>query len=404
MISYLSDARHWSFLSMLFYELLALFGFICFYFGRRIQSTHPSFAKNPMKTPSYIIWIVVWTIFATFRYVGNGIGGTDAAGYIMFFEDCNSNIYSSWMEHVGDDLFFKYFNKTLRYLFSDYHVYFAIIYGIMTAIMVNFIDYFCPKNKYSTIPAILIFHIYLRGFNTIRSNFAFCLLLAAIIMMAKQKYRWMIGLTIASVLTHKSMVIFAMFIPFYYVFTKRYVLNVKNAILLLILSAGLAGTVQSYATLFLSEAEFEGAYSYYANRSGETNFTDNYWKIAFEQIVLGMMMLLFNSSYKKYMMNSDSNTQERVQLIWLLCVFDILLIPVCFILSIWRAPEFFHMARTVMWCVIFWILFKKYKMGVVEKLLLSLLLFAWIYNRVEHTWADSGLMPYIFEPYMLLKL
>lgn len=388
--------KGWDWFSMFIYWGMAIWGCLCFGLGKREQLLHKNLSGQPFKNVYYWGWFSIWTFFAVYRYVAPGIGGMDTLNYIDFFQNCNNKIYSGWMLHAGDDLFFKYFNKVIRYLSADYHVYFVFLYGIMVWIMIAFIDYFCPKDKFTAVPALLIFHIYLRGYSSERSNLGFCLLLLAIIMMSMKEYKWMIGCLVASVLTHKSMVVFATFIPFYFFFNK-YELNLKRTIILIILSSISIYTIRDYAIVFLGESEFEGAYDYYVSNAGKSGFFSNYWKIAFEQIVLGIVLLLFNTPLQEYIASSDEETASKIKLVWMLCLFDLILIPVCYILSIWRAPEYFHMARTVMWCIMFWILFDRYRINKLGNILLFLAFLAWIYNRVDHTWASTGLMPYILD-------
>ena len=46
--------------------------------------------------------------------------------------------------------------------------------------------------------------------------------------------------------------------------------------------------------------EFTDHYSEYSENAMETGFLGNFWKIAFEQIVLGVLMLLLNKQALRY--------------------------------------------------------------------------------------------------------
>jgi hypothetical protein len=49
------------------------------------KTNHHSSEIVLWKNKFYIFWIVIWILFASFRYIGDGIGGTDAENYLTFF-------------------------------------------------------------------------------------------------------------------------------------------------------------------------------------------------------------------------------------------------------------------------------------------------------------------------------
>ena len=83
-----------------------------------------------------------------------------------------------------------------------------------------------------------------------------------------------------------------------------------------------------------------------------------------------------------------------------MCIFDFALVPVCYILHIWRGYEYFFYARLILWGDIIAVFSKS--LNVKEKRVASILftlgLMVWMGIRVYSNWQLSSLSPYIFEP------
>ena len=126
---------------------------------------------------------------------------------------------------------------------------------------------------------------------------------------------------------------------------------------------------------------------------------DNAWKIAFEQMALGAMMLIKIKKLRCRWATFDEIDKKKIEIIFLICVFDFMLIPVNYIMGIWRGYEFFYAPRLVMWGEIITVLSSK-KESLLSKMLFLSIFIAWMVFRVEHTYEDSCLMPYIFEPFL----
>ena len=205
-------------------------------------------------------------------------------------------------------------------------------------------------------------------------------------------------ITFSSVLIHKAGLVFAMVLPFIQIFYKKK-LTVPFIILFIGISSVIATFLQTYFLANFADADLGGAYQSYASDSLESGgFFDNAWKIAFEQMALGAMLLVNIKKMRKRWATFDETDKKKIEIIFLICVFDFMLIPVNYIMGIWRGYEFFYAPRLVMWGEI--IAVSSMKKPFVSKILYLSIFIAWMVFRVEHTYEDSCLMPYIFEPFL----
>lgn len=131
----------WDIKSVILYLVMASIGYFCISEERRsIQNG----VRRRLKV-SYAILFFVWLFLAVYRYVGyeSGIiiGGNDAPTYIDYFQTClagkGNNIY-----FVRTEPLFQIMTKAVRTITSNYHVYFALIYGLIIFSYLRFIDEF----------------------------------------------------------------------------------------------------------------------------------------------------------------------------------------------------------------------------------------------------------------------
>lgn len=132
-----------------------------------------------------------------------------------------------------------------------------------------------------------------------------------------------------------------------------------------------------------------GAYRYYAlNANQNSSFLDGYWKIAFSQLLLILCVVILRKDIKKYE-ESIVNVEEayKFRLVKLICYFDIMTVPVTFLLNIWRGYEYLYMFRLVMWgCLIQMILmkFKTSNQKVLKIIFWGCLLDGWYLELIVH--------------------
>lgn len=389
--------RYWDIKSLIFYIILGFVAMLSLYKVKKFE--YKTGQKQSVINKYYFLWFTVWVIAAVFRYVAIGFGGTDAISYKEFFEACLiPNLDTGYARHL--DIGFQIFSKIIRRYTADYRIFFFIVYGIISFSYIFFLNELAFRNM-SFIPIILVFYIYLRGFASIRTNISVAFLLISLVMLYKNKKLIMLVFAILSVLMHKASIFYAVFCIFYLVF-KKYKITIKKGILLTVLAAVLAKICQNIILNSFLTDMLETSYVNYASRSLNSSFFEDSWKMFFEQIVLAFAIL---GTYKYVIKDVNNMCEEdklRYKFIWNMCIFDIALIPVCYILHIWRGYEYFYIARLILWGEIIKVvrrLFKKEDRYILSTFLM-LTFIAWMSFRIYSYWDMSSLTPYIFAPFV----
>ena len=124
----------------------------------------------------------------------------------------------------------------------------------------------------------------------------------------------------------------------------------------------------------------------------------NFWKIAFEQIILGVFMVIFDRKAIKYT-NSLANDDDKSKfyVIWYACLFDLMLIPICNAFGIWRGYEVFYIPRLVLWCILLGLIQSKdKKWNLLFTIIICVLFYGWFWQRLsaKSFWYETNLMPY----------
>lgn len=352
---------------------------------------------QPLFSWPYVTWFLVWLVFAVFRYVGSGIGGTDAPNYIRFFDVCLEPSYLGfeWGHHV--DFLYATLNKIVRLCTDDYHAFFAVVYALIVFSYVLVVSELgLPKVSYA--PLIFLVFIYIRGFSSMRSCVAAALVLISIVLLYKQKYLWSTVLALSSVFVHKMSILYVFCIPILWYFQKRK-MGIRECLLLM----GLMAVFGIVGQLILVTADIEffesGSYSYYAGLSYGGSFFDNFWKIAFPQLLLFAVIIFVRAPIDKYILSLKGDLQGRAQTIYKVCLYDIATIPATYILGIWRGYEFLCLIRLLMWGIAIEAvsvgLSARQKTGV--RMAFGVAFIAWLVFRQYNTFADTALMPYVFS-------
>lgn len=396
---------YWSWPTMIMYIILGGLAVYTTYreYINQYESTNLS---TGLQQKSYLWFtIIVWTIVAAGRLVAPGIGGADAIAYRKFFENCLNPVYTSWMNHVADDKIFYWINISIRHLTDNYRVYFAIMYAFIAWTYIYITHKFLPKDICYG-PLILVIFVYWRSFNTVRSNLAIAVILLACILMADKRWGWAFVVAGSTVLIHKSSLLFALAIPFCYVFQRR-TLKPWHIITLIVLASIIGTMFQQWFIDYAAEEDLSGAYGSYASKSLHNSFLDNYWKIAFGQILLGIVLVIFNPQIKEFFYyEEDEIYKDKMYLLWLVCAFDIITIPVCYILGVWRGYEYLLIPRIIMWSWILgmWLKQNTGRLRTTFSTLFYLAFLGWMIFRFYRMYEDSYLMPYIFEPFEIFGL
>ena len=386
---------------MFFFICLGLLAIIFF----RAENKYET---NGKKLLSYRYWLfcTVLTIFAAFRLVkalGYGaIGGADAPGYVQVFQICNDPTWQSWDWLQHHDIGFLYINRFIRLLFSDYHIYFFIVYGFIVCSYVLFLKELLIK-KTNYIPCLLLIFLYWRSFCTLRSNLAIAFFLFGLVLLYRKKWWGWLPLFF-SLLVHKFVLIYFGFIPFYLFFKNK---KVKwNYLVIFVVAAAILG---SYARDFFlarfAHIDLGGAYQSYARMNMGTSFFDNFWKIVFDQLALAVTIFILRNRIREHINSIAESESAKLNIIYWMCIYDFMMIPVCFLMGVWRGYEFFYLPRIVMWCECLYVAIynkQKYIRGIYNMFFLILFI-SWMVFRFYAMWKDSFLMPYIFEPLYLLS-
>ena len=388
---------HWTLGTTLLYTFMGIIGVWAIYKSSLNNSQRPL-----LKNKYYLIWFFIWTLIAAFRMIDGNAGGTDAIAYYSYFKMC-FDIRGWELSPLGlydSNLGFRWYNRILR-LFSDNQFYYLFLtHGIMLACVIKFVDCFKFK-KMTYVPFFLIVFWYVRGFCTIRSNLASAILLISLVYLVQNKYKQSIIVAILAVLFHKMMVLYALFIPFYW-YAQKKTIKLKYIIVIII---GISMLTTAMLTFVFSGNllgdEFTDHYSEYSENAMETGFLGNFWKIAFEQIVLGVLMLLLNKQalrYKEDLKNSIS--KNKFDVIWYACLFDLILIPICSTFGVWRGYEVFYVPRLVMWSLLLGIVSPKDKKWYIIYLIVTCFIFyGWFWQRLsaKSFWYETNLMPYLLN-------
>lgn len=349
--------------------------------------------KIKLSNHYFVVWFTIWIFVTVFRRVDYNIGGSDAIEYVHYFQDClNKGLNTLYANHL--DRGFQLLTKAIRLVTLDYHVYFFVLYGAIIVAYAIFINELTPTNICYE-PMVLVFFVYLRGYTSLRTNLSVAFFMLSILYLYKKKYVKMVVYGILCLGMHIATFLYVPFFAFYFLYKKKK-LNLWQWV-------GLYGIVLVGAKLaqriVMGATGLRGAYSYYASSSLESSFFDNGWKIAFEQLLLMGLLIVFRKSIKRCTDDYSELNKKRYHFIYLLCAYDFLMIPVNFILGVWRGYEYLYIPRLIMWGILMQAITKHLdkKSKKMFRYAMLIAFVAWMIFRVNRTYEDSALMPYLFD-------
>lgn len=389
----------WDYGSAVFYLFLGIVGYLCI---NRERKQYYRTAKIDLI--SIIILFLVWGIVAVFRYVGVKdsiiLGGGDAPTYVDYFETCLSpyckNIYS-----YRTELLFRLFTKVIRSFTNDYHVYFIIIYGFIMYSYIIFINEFDIK-EYNKLPLIMLFFLYLQSFCAVRTHLTIAIMLLILVAVNRKRIVLSVIFAIISVFIQKSSLIYVVF-PFFYQYYKKKNFSVKKA-LFLCTTGCLVGALGKQIILSGDVFGFDSVYANYVSSSSDVGYFVDYIKLILEQVIIDVwMVILLNSKkmktgyYRRISGNTD-NFDKKMDMMKIMCYYDLMLIPVCYIMGIWRGQSYFFLPRLFM---LGFIISSGEKIvtstsRALYRLLCLLLILVWFIVRLITVYDVSNLMPYVF--------
>lgn len=341
-----------------------------------------------------MIWIFSWSMLAALRYINDmGVGGSDAYMYMTFFKSCSS--FWKMINAAHFDIGFKLFTFIVRLFTDNYHIYAFICAFILVGSYAIVVQRLCPSDI-NTIPLVLIFYLFLRGFTTYRTNLSVAFFLIGIVCLYEKKYVRSLLLMVISVLFHKSSIIYALIVPFMIIYNKRK-LSVKESVALVCLGCVLGRIIQTVMLGAFGTA-LGDAYQSYASRSVGKSFFDGFWKIAFEQMILSVPMLIYRTKINRIWPSNELESRDKIKFVWNVCIFDFIMIPTTYTISLWRGYEYLYIFRLIMWGTLLEIFLKRfsYQSKVLIKIVALSIFLIWFVWRVCKTYEPSGLLPYVY--------
>lgn len=390
---------HWDIFSLMFYLTLAFIGACSFYAVKQRERKSGNLQKLTSK--EYLLWALSWATAAACRYVSSttNVGGTDAYSYAIAFEQVFNpgSVAAERLKHYG--IAWQWLCKILNFICDNYHFFFFVTYLIIIVAIIYFLNSLALKYISAT-PIIAVFYLFLRGFNTLRTEFSIAMLLFGLVFLWKKKYIKCGIFCALSVLFQTASLLYICFIPFY-VFFKKKGLTVKHGVILTV-GGGVVGYLARY--LLTSGIIKISYYSNYAAQSLTSSFFASYWKIVFSQMLLAVAILIIRKRIFNSKRQLDDLDLDRFNFIWAMCIFDICTIPITYFIHLWRGYEYFYVARVIMWGYMLTIL--RRKSSTQSKQLFTIMgavvFTAWTVFCIWNNWSSSGLMPYVFAPFSSL--
>lgn len=337
----------------------------------------------------YIGYICIFTAFATYRYVGIGIGGTDTLSYIQNFKDATT-LKGAMIGNVTSfsEVVFVFYTFLIRKISSDYHVYFLISYFIITLAYIVFFSKYSKKFD-SKIPYLYVLFFYLKSFSSLRTGLAVAVFLFAIVVIDKKKILSLF-LMIMAVFIHRSSIIYAVFILFYWIFERKIKNKSGKKIFMIcaILSVGLVGFANVFRRFILQFGFLNTTDSYYISHGSSSNVFAN-WIMFLPQIILLVLFLIIKLD----------ESDKQLDIIKVCVVFDIIIIPLALSLGMYRANEYMFLPRLVLWSHYVSLIENRYitksrESLIIYRAIVFSLFMAWFLFRLTHEWYELGLMYY----------
>lgn len=331
----------------------------------------------------YLNWAaIVFIIFSISRSVDYALGGMDAKSYEEDFLYCLTKDHGIEIEPL-----FLYFTQFIRRITDNPIIYRFACYSIIAFGYVLFIKNFCPK-KSSSIPYVALILPFILSFNTMRSSMAASLILCGLIFLKKKNWFWAIILVVSSVFVHRMSILFVPFLLFYYIFRNGWIYRTKlrfitTIIFFVCLSVTIAKFLQRYVVL-LGILEGKNG-SYIMLNEGKSFFSATPYVLPL-MLLMGFILI---SSYER--------VYREHALLMLIIIYDIIVYPASYILGMWRANEYFYVARLTMWAILIWQFSQRFNLQgrLLIRAIFLLGFVAWVTNRINAHWEDAALMPYV---------
>jgi hypothetical protein len=243
----------------------------------------------------------------------------------------------------------------------------------------------------------MLFYLYLKSFCAIRTHLGIATILFALVLMKKEKNILALLVSLCSAFLQRGSIIYAAF-PIFYLYSKRHKLTVKKAILFTLL--GLIAGFIAQRLLLTGDYFFmeNGGYGNYVSSSLSSGYWIYYSRIIVEQLII--LALVFLNFRKINMELKKVAVEEKVKAEMLLsmCTFDMMLVPICGILHIWRGVDYFFLPRLIVFGKIITIYGKRVRPSrrTIYYLSVWVIVLAWFIFRLTTLYDISLVMPYRF--------
>lgn len=386
----------WDFPSLLLYIGVSFIGTMCIHSEKSKEKT----CKVGVINRYYLLFFILWTALATFRYVGYYknivVGGMDAPMYKEFFEISRSatkqNLYSYHTESL-----FQLYTKIIRFFTDDYHVYFAISYGFIVFSYLIFIKEFKLAGSHSAALFMLIF-VYLKSFCVFRTHLAIAVILISLVLVKKNKLLLACMVALTTPFIQRASVFFALF-PLFYILFKKKRIDFRKGLLLVVAGMVIGVAAQRIALAGSYSWMLGGAYQKYARASLSAGYAIDYVKLIIEQLLMVALMVHYNKNIETIVIREKQKGNYAPEILKIVMIYDAMLIPISYVLNIWRGVDYFFLPRLIMIDIIVDIFGTRVTQNSkkIYRVCIWGLMIVWFVFRMSTTYDKSALMPYIFE-------
>lgn len=224
------------------------------------------------------------------------------------------------------------------------------------------------------------------------------LILLAIVALKNRRNILMWGLLIASVFIQRASLIYAIF-PIFYFYYKKNKMTMKKATAFIIIGCAV-GYIGKKVIIGGSIGYLTGGvYANYASASSSAGYLFDYIKLIVEQVIIDGYMIL---SYKKVngqLQEMEELEKEKLRMLQMMCYFDLMLIPICYILGIWRGASYFFLPRLLILGYIITDFSRKISKNSRKAyyMIVKVAMPIWLVLRLFTVYDVSGLMPYYLD-------
>ncbi len=404
-------SNYWSITTLFLYILIAWIGYFCLKEAKKnndnVKFICAYTKKRLILSKALFTWCIVWLVFAVLRYISPEIGGTDAPTYIEYFEKClepTSNLYS-----YRTEITFRVFTKIIRIFCSDYHLYFFIIYTVIILGYILFLKEYSSKDI-CFLPVIASAYHYFLTYNIVRNGFSIGILMIAFYFLKRNKYMASLMTATVSVLMHTASIFYAPFVIFYIFFKKWKDISYRKLIAIATAVMILVESICSILRKMVLAGQFNGLFTklglgqpfdVYANAVKGDSFWKEFltFKISRPQLLLVLFLFIFIKYLDRDVKKQGIAAVERFSILKMMILYDYIMLPLVYWFSVWRGPEYFLLARLIVWGeIIHWI---STKINCSSKKYLDLAIFAvfilYFSLQIYKYWDMSNLTPYHFE-------